>query len=168
MQEFGTRPDQTIYTDRFNTNTLTITGLVFSTLAPESVQLLKEQRVFKLIQLFKSTTPLFFFPHRIQYIQSINIRTFPPHRSEWKVGECNSVAVIVVEELFTTNHFCHLAVQIQLQQIPAARPHVWVGGRCQSGRKSSDHRKNLRGISLHKTLQVTNGKVTYKIQNSDS
>lgn len=43
MQEFGTQPDQTVYSDRFDTHTLTITGLVFSTLAPQSVQLMKEQ-----------------------------------------------------------------------------------------------------------------------------
>lgn len=63
----------------------------------------------------------------------------------------------------TTNQFCHPEAQIQPQQIPAGRPHVSVGGRCQSGRKSSDRRKIPQEISPHTTLQEINRKVSSQV-----
>lgn len=102
MQEFGTRPNQnkqTVYTDQFNTNTLTITGLVFNTSTPvcTTTEGTKSDKAHPTAQKQIIQISHTFLFHRIQYIQSINIRTFSPHRYEWKVKECNSVAVIVVE-----------------------------------------------------------------------
>lgn len=68
---------------------------------------------------------------------------------------------LIYQKVSKTYRTCHPEAQTLPQQIPAKRPRVWEGGKCQNDRNSSDRRRTLPETP-HSSLRGANRDAEYE------